>query len=115
MKIFLKILLIASLASTSLANPGSWMPEPQLITSIIVEGDDNGSALIILDGGVPIEYIPVDCRSEGERYYNTLFLNTDKGLGIYALALAAFTSGKKIKLALSCSGSRPLITHMQVF
>jgi len=115
MKIFLKLLLIASLASTSLANPGSWMPEPQLITSIIVEGDDNGRALIMLDGGAPIEYIPISCRSAGERYYNTLFLNTDKGRGMYALALAAFSSGRKIKLALSCSGSRPLITHMQVF
>jgi hypothetical protein len=91
------------------------MLEPKPITRIIIEGDDNGRALIILDGGAPIEYILVSCRSEGERYYNTLFLNTDNGRGMYALAFAAFTSGKKIKLALSCSGSRPLITHIQIF
>jgi len=95
MKNLLKILLIVSLASTSLASPGSWMPDPKLITSIIVEGDDNGSALIILDGGAPIEYIPVSCRSEGERYYNTFFLTQIRAVVCMRLRSRHLLLGRK--------------------
>lgn len=97
------------------ANPGSWMPTAKSISSIIIEGNDDGKALILIEEGVPSEYIPSECRNGGNSIYNTIPLNTDKGRGMYSLALAAYASGKKIKLALSCAGNRPLITHIWTF
>ena len=94
------------------ANPGSWMPTEKSISSIIVEGDDNGRAIVLIEGGVPSDYIPSECRSGSNGTYNTIPLHTDKGRGMYSLALAAHASGKKVKLALSCTGNRPLITHI---
>ena len=101
-------------SSNVFSNPGSWMPVAKNISSIIVEGDDNGSALIIIKGGVPAEYIPADCSVGGNGKYNTAPLNTDKGRGIYSMALAAYMAGKPVKLALSCIGARPLITNIQL-
>lgn len=97
-----------------MANPGSWTPVPKKISGIIVEGNDSGSALILIEGGVPPAYIPTACRSGGDSTYNTIPLNTDKGRGMYSLALAAYFSQKPVMLALTCTGTRPLITHLQV-
>ena len=110
----LKVLFM-SLAFISVsvsANPGHWMPTAKKVSSIVVEGDENGRALILIEGGVPSEYIPQECRSGANGTYNTVFLNTHKGRGIYSMALTAYTSGKPVKLALSCTGNRPLITHI---
>jgi len=108
------IVLIAITFSFSVyANPGSWMPESKKISEIIVEGGDSGVALILIEGGVPPAYIPPECSSGGNGTYNTIYLNTDKGKGMYSLALAAYMGGKPVKLALSCIGGRPLITHIR--
>lgn len=114
---YLKLMLVTiSLCATSFAsaNPGAWMPAAKKISSIIVEGNDNGLALIIIEGGVPSEYIPAECRAGGDSAYNTAYLNTSKGRGIYSMALAAYIAGKPVRLALSCAGNRPLITHIQL-
>lgn len=98
------------------ADPGNWMPISKKISSIMVEGDDNGKALIILeDGGVPTNYIPAECRNGSNATYNTILLNTDKGKAMFALALSAHASGKSLKLAVTCIGIRPLITNMWVY
>jgi len=97
------------------AESGAWMPEAKKIESIIVEGGDSGSALILINGGVPKEFIPEECRSGTNSLYNTTPLNTDKGRGIYSLALAAHASGRLVKLAVSCIGNRPLITHIWMY
>jgi hypothetical protein len=104
------LLLSLTCSGASLASPGSWTPTGQLISGIIVEGNDDGNALVLIDGGVPASHIPSSCVSP----YNTIPLNTDKGRAMYSLALAAQLAGKKVKLALACSGSRPLITHIWV-
>ncbi|USD95801.1 hypothetical protein CTT30_06765 [Vibrio coralliilyticus] len=113
MKVLPLILFVLVFTSVSTsANPGSWMPTAKKISSIIVEGDENGRALIIIEGGVPSEFIPSECRTGSDSTYNTVFLNTHKGRGIYSMALTAYSAGKPVKLALSCTGSRPLITHI---
>lgn len=103
------------LPAVSLANPGTWMPTAKNISSIFVEGDDNGKVAILIEGNVPSDYIPAECRSGEYGTFNTIPLNTDKGRGMYSLALAAYTSGKPVTLALSCIGNRPLITHIRAF
>jgi hypothetical protein len=92
----------------SLAVPGAWMPQARMIESIVVEGDAGGTALLIISGGVPEDFIPPACNSG----YNTLDLSTSKGRGQLALALSAYMAGKPVRLALSCIGSRPLVTHI---
>ena len=91
----------------SCANPGSWIPASQKISTIIIE---NGKALIVLEGGIPSTYIPPECNSP----YNQADLSTEHGKGIYSMALAAQLAGKKVSMALSCSGSRPFITHFKL-
>ena len=109
----LAALITIAFSLSAYSNPGTWMPEPKKISQIIVEdGGADGSALIIIDGGVPPAYIPAGCGSGGNSVYNTVYLNTDKGKSMYALALAAYMGGKPVKLALSCTGARPLITHI---
>jgi hypothetical protein len=106
--------LALAMPSVLFANPGTWTPVPKKISGIIVEGTDSGNALVLIEGGVPPEYIPSECRSGGNAAYNTIPLNTDKGRGMYSLALAAYFAQKPILLAVQCAGTRPLITHMQV-
>lgn len=92
----------------SMAAPGAWMPQARMIENIIVEGDAGGTALLIISGGVPEDFIPPACNS----IYNTLDLSTSKGRGQLAVALSAYMAGRPVKLALSCIGSRPLVTHI---
>jgi hypothetical protein len=106
----LSALVFTVCSGFAFSSPGSWTPTGQLISGIIVEGNQDGSALVLIDGGVPTSHIPTSCVSP----YNTIPLNTDKGRAMYSLSLAAQMSGKKVKLVLTCSGSRPLITHIWV-
>ncbi len=93
------------------SNPGSWTPSYQKIANILVEGGNTGSsALIVIEGGVPSTHIPSACNSG----YNTADLTTEHGRSIYTLALAAYMSGKPVKMALACAGSRPFITHLKI-
>jgi hypothetical protein len=101
-----------SFSANVLAVPGHWMPTAKNIASIIVEGDDQGQALILIEGGVPSDFIPAACSAGFNGSLNTLMLGTEKGRAMYAMALTAYTSGKKVKLALDCLGSRPLVTHI---
>lgn len=112
--IFSFFLSVLILPAASLANPGAWMLAAKKISGIIVEGTDNGVALVLIEGGVPPEYIPSECRSGGNASYNTIPLNTDKGKGMYSLALGAYFAQKPVLLAVQCAGVRPLITHLQV-
>ncbi|HEY6528113.1 MAG TPA: hypothetical protein VIZ65_05425 [Cellvibrionaceae bacterium] len=114
MKVLKQIIfgLSISCAVPALSAPGEWMPAPKKIASIIVEGSDSGSATILIEGGVPTDYIPSGCNTGGDNIYNTIPLNTDKGKAVYSLALAAYLAGKPVKLALMCVGTRPLITHI---
>jgi hypothetical protein len=102
------VLVIAVVAVPVMAVPGDWMPEAKKIAQIVVEGADTGGALIVIEGGVQPESIPPACNSQ----YNTIYLNTDKGKAVYSMALSAYLAGKPVKLALSCTGGRPLITHI---
>ncbi|MDX1303038.1 hypothetical protein [Photobacterium sp.] len=91
------------------AQPGHWMPTAKKISGIVVEGiETSGKALIIIDEGVPDRFIPAECKSP----YNTVDLTTEKGRGILSVALSARMADKPVKLALSCIGARPLITHI---
>ncbi len=109
-KVFLLFSFLAG-AAPCLANPGSWMPEYQKISNIIVEGGNSGSsALIIVEGGVPSAFIPDACDSP----YNKADLTTEHGRSVYTAALSAHVSGKPVKMALACSGSRPFITHIKI-
>ncbi|AZN35140.1 hypothetical protein [Iodobacter ciconiae] len=92
------------------AAPGQWMPEARLIENIIVEGDVGGKALIVIQGGVPADYIPAGCNSP----YNTLDLSISKGRAQLAIALTAYSTARPVKLALQCIGERPLITHIML-
>ena len=92
----------------SMAVPGAWMPQARMIENIIVEGDAGGTALVVISGGVPEDFIPPACNS----IYNTLDLSTSKGRGQLAVALSAYMAGRPVKLALACIGSRPLVTHI---
>jgi hypothetical protein len=106
-----KYLLIVLLMPLSLQVMGEgWTPTPKKISGIIIEGaEDSGTALIILEGGVPSANIPTTCNS----IYNTVSLKTEKGRGILSVALAAKMAGQPVRLALgTCSGTRPLITHI---
>jgi hypothetical protein len=103
------LVLIALLSFQALSNGGSWMPTAKKISGIVVEGGEtNGTALIIIDGGVPDDFIPSECKSP----YNTIDLTTEKGRGILSVALSARMSDKPVKLALTCKGNRPFITHI---
>lgn len=108
------VLLLTAFPVLLHANPGSWTPVYQNISEIFIEGSESeGSALIVLEGGVPSSHIPSDCNSK----YNTVFLSNDKGRSIYSMALAAYMSGKTIKVALACTSSRPsrpLITNIRL-
>lgn len=109
----LKILLFGCiLISTQVfSSQGGWMPIAKNIESIVVEGGSTGSsALIVIEGGVPADFIPTNCSSE----YNTVDLTTDHGKSVLSIALAAKMAGKPIKLALACAGSRPFITHIRI-
>lgn len=90
------------------AAPGEFMPEARPIQSIIVEGDSGGNAVVIIQGGVPVDYIPAGCNSP----YNMLDLSTSKGRGQLAVALSAYSLGKPVRLALQCIGDRPLVSHI---
>lgn len=109
-----RVLFIASLSCSvpALSVPGDWMPSPKKIASIVVEGGDSGNALIVIEGGVPADFIPPGCSAGGDGTYNTIPLHTDKGKAVYSLALAAYLAGKPVRLALTCVGTRPLITHI---
>jgi hypothetical protein len=105
------ILLISLVPMLSFGSPGSWTPSSQKILEIIVEGaETDGRALVVIEGGVPSSHIPSACNSP----YNTIVLNSDKGRAMYSMALAAYMSGKTVKLALACTGNRPLITHIRI-
>ena len=84
------------------------MPQARLIESIVVEGDAGGTALPIISGGVPEDFIPPACNSID----NTLDLNTSKGCGQLAVALSVYMAGRPVRLAFSCIGSRPVVTHV---
>ena len=100
-----------SLVAQVSAAPGGWTPTPQKISGIVIEGSEtNGTALILIDGGVPADYIPSECNSP----YNTADLTTEKGRGILSVALSARLADKPVKLALTCRGSRPFITHIML-
>lgn len=86
------------------------MPQARMIENIIVEGDAGGTALLVISGGVPEDFIPPACNA----IYNTQDLSTSKGRGQLALALSAYMAGKPVRLALSCIGSRPLVTHISL-
>ena len=95
----------------SIAAEGGWMSGAKPISEIIVEGNDNGQALIVLgDGGVADEYIPSGCKGSP---YNIVVLHTDKGKGMYSLLLSAYLASKPVRFAVGCSGSRPLITNVR--
>ncbi len=102
------MVFLCATAAPAIAVPGDWMPEARKIAQLIVEGNDMGSALIVIEGGVHQDFIPPACNSQ----YNTVYLNTDKGKAIYSTALSAYLAGKPVKLALSCTGGRPLVTHI---
>jgi hypothetical protein len=113
---FYKALVAAFLFCAALnvhANPGAWMPEAKAIIEIHVEGSDDGKALIVIDGNVPADYVPSGCNSGGNRAFNVVHLNTDKGKGIYSLALTAYMGGKPVNMAVTCEGTRPLITNIK--
>ncbi len=100
--------LIAVVSVPVMAAPGDWMPDARKIAQVVVEGPDTGGALIIIEGGVQQDFIPPACNSP----YNTIYLNNDKGRAVYSMALSAYLAGKPVKLALSCTGGRPLVTHI---
>lgn len=102
------LLALLWLPLNSMAVPGAWMPEARMIANVIVEGDAGGTALLVISGGVPADFIPPACNS----IYNTLDLSTSKGRGQFVVALSAYMAGRPVKLALSCIGSRPLVTHI---
>ncbi|MCW8825525.1 MAG: hypothetical protein OQK78_03780 [Gammaproteobacteria bacterium] len=102
-------LIVISISTQVTATPGNWMPVAKNISGIIIEGGENsGVATILIEGGVQAEYIPSDCNTP----YNTADLTTEKGRGILSVALSARLSNMPVKLALSCIGGRPLITHI---
>ena len=108
-KTIILIFLFVSMQAYSV--PGGWMPTKQKIAEIIVEGNElDGKALIIIEGGVPSDFIPSECNSP----YNTVNLTSEKGRAILSIALAAYMSGKPVALALSCIGPRPLITNIRM-
>jgi hypothetical protein len=115
MKLYKSLIGVLLFVSTMTvhSNPGAWMPEAKKIVEIIVEGGDEGRALIVIEGNVPSDYVPEGCKVGDDRAYNTVYLNTDKGKSIYSLALTAYMSGKPVKLAVGCIGARPLITHIR--
>jgi hypothetical protein len=101
------VLILLSHLHVARGEPGNWT-QPRLIQEILVEGDAAGKAAILIQGGVPSDYIPPACNSP----YNMIDLGTSKGRGQLALALSAYTSGRPIKIALQCAGDRPSITHI---
>ena len=114
MKKVLFSLLLSTVTCLSFASPGSWMTTGKTIKNIIVDDVAEGIVLVTLEGDVPSEFIPEACRDGSASIYNTIELSTEKGQAMYSMALAAYMAGKPVKLALSCIGTRPLITHMQL-
>ena len=104
--IFITLFLL-NFCQSALAAPGSWSPQFKEIRTIIIE---EGTALILIEGGVHPDYIPEACNSP----YNKADLSTEHSKALYSMALAAKLSGIKVKVALHCAGSRPRITHMQL-
>ncbi len=85
--------------------PG-WTP-PLTIQGIIVE---DGDAIVLIGGGVPAGYLRDDCNSSP---LNVIDLNTAPGRSKLAVAVAAYTTGQPVQLALqACSSGRPMITHI---
>ena len=107
MKSILLIFICIIFSVNAFSSPGSWTPQFQKISTIIIE---EGTALIMLEGGVHPAYIPEECDSS----YNQADLSTEHGKAIYSMALTAQASGRKVKIALHCLGSRPRITHMRL-
>jgi len=109
MKKILLLFVVMTLSGSLFA--AGWTPAPgQKISGIIVEGSDtSGTALIIIDGGVPAANLPSECSS----IYNKVSLETERGRGMLAVALAAKLADKPVRLALgACDGTRPLITNI---
>jgi len=100
------ILISVVLSFPSFANPGSWTPS-NYISQIIIE---NGIALILMEGGVPSNYIPAECKQS----YNQADLATHHGKAVYSMALSAKMANKKVSLALNCKGSRPNINLIRL-
>ena len=106
-------LLCASLiCSTIPAAYGSltpgWTP-PLTIKSIIVQDD---GAIVVINGGVPTAYLRDDCNSSS---FNFIDLGTPQGKSKLATAIAAYTTGQPVQLALqACNAGRPMITHILV-
>lgn len=111
MKKILFVLCVFGVSFQSYSAPGGWAPTYQNISEIIIEGNElDGKAFIVIEGGVPSDYIPPECNSP----YNTVNLTSEKGRGILSLALAAYMGGKPVRVALSCAGSRPLVTNIRM-
>lgn len=103
-------LFLASLFSSfaTEASPGEWIPQSKKISGIIIEGE---TALILIEGDVPQDYIPSQCNST----LNTVDLNTIRGHAILSIALSARAMDASVRLVLgSCFGSRPLVTYIQL-
>lgn len=114
-KLMSLVFVFLTLSLSAFGNPGSWTPSYQKISGIMVEGpEENGRAIILIEGGVPNNYVPDGCNDGTMGTYNTVYLNTEKGRAIYSMALAAYLSEKSVKLALDCAGARPLITHIRL-
>ncbi len=100
------LLVTLFLSASAFSNPGSWTPY-QKIASLIVE---NGMGIIVVEGGVPNNYVPPECNQQ----YNQVDLATDHGRAIYSMALAARLAGQPISMALGCFNGRPLINLMRL-
>lgn len=109
---FKKILITCLTVFSVQVFSDGWMPTAKTIKEIIIEGSEtSGTALIVIEGGVPADNIPSECNSA----YNTVDLTTEKGRAILSIALAARISDKPVRLALTtCKGTRPLISHIML-
>ena len=103
-----KLITFAGLffSCTALAKPDSWTPSNK-IHQIIIE---NGIALVIMEGGVPSNYIPAECNQR----YNQADLSTEHGKAVYSLALSAKMANQNVSLVLGCKGSRPHISLIRL-
>lgn len=111
-RVFLGLVIGLFMSVSAAAAPGGWTPVAKPISDIIIDSSDSGRVLVMISGGVPKDYLPSACSEGVNSQYNTINLETEKGKAMYAMALAAYVSAKPIKLALSCIGPRPLITHL---
>jgi hypothetical protein len=103
------LMALAAVFSTWTAHasltPG-WTPA-LTIKNIIVE---DGDAVLMINGGVPIAYLRDDCNSS---QLLRLDLTSVDGKAKLALAMTAFTTGQTVQLALqACYSGYPRITHI---